>query len=123
MALLLMALALFGGSPSAGLHIAVWPQGQQGPRHIWTLGCAPTSGTLPLADAACTRLDRFSTNPFAPVPPGTFCSQIFSGPEEALVTGMFRGSRVWARFNRQDSCQTARWNRIKFLFVASAATK
>jgi hypothetical protein len=43
------------------------------------------------------------------------CSQIFSGPQVALVTGIYRGRHVWARFRRTDSCQTDRWNRIAFL--------
>jgi hypothetical protein len=43
------------------------------------------------------------------------CSQIFSGPQVALVTGTYRGRHVWAGFRRTDSCQTDRWNRIAFL--------
>jgi hypothetical protein len=44
------------------------------------------------------------------------CTQIYGGPQEALVTGTFGGRRVWARFSRRNGCEIARWNRIAFLF-------
>jgi hypothetical protein len=56
-----------------------------------------------------------SANPFAPTPPATVCTQIYGGPQEALITGTFRGRRVWARFSRRNGCEIARWNRIAFL--------
>ena len=55
--------------------------------------------------------------PFAPVPKGVACTQIYGGPQIAIVSGTFRGRRVWARFSRVDGCQTERWNRVRFLFV------
>ena len=121
MAILLTALAMMAATPQADLRIAVWPEGQDGPKHVWTLQCGPTGGTLPDAAAACAKLGRFTkTSPFAPVPSDRACTALFSGPEEALVTGTFRGKRVWARFNRRDGCQTERWKRLEFLFVKSA---
>jgi hypothetical protein len=45
------------------------------------------------------------------------CTQIYGGPEEALVTGSFRGRKVWARFSRVDGCAVDRWNRLSFLFA------
>jgi hypothetical protein len=116
---LLAAVALLAGNSHADLRIAVWPQGPQGQRRVWTLRCAPTGGTLPNAAAACERLSRFAANPFAPVPPRTACTDIYGGPEEALVTGTFRQWRIWARFNRRDGCQIARWKRIGFLLVTA----
>jgi hypothetical protein len=50
------------------------------------------------------------------VPKDVFCTQIYGGPQEALVTGTYAGAKVWARFNRRDGCQTDRWNRVAFLF-------
>src|SRR5205085_294203 len=121
-AALLAALVLAATAPSADLRIAVWPQGREGAaaKRVATLRCGPASGTYESPAAECKRLLAFTTNPFLPVPPATICSQIVHGPEEALVTGTFRGHRVWARFNRRDSCQNDRWNRIAFLFVPSA---
>jgi hypothetical protein len=66
---------------------------------------------------ACRRLAALK-QPFTPVPPDVVCTQVFAGPQEALVTGTFRGRKVWARFNRRNGCQTDRWNRHAFLFAA-----
>jgi Subtilisin inhibitor-like len=113
----LLALAC-GGSPSADLTITVWPQGRGHPPRTWTLRCNPVRGTLPGRAGACRRLPAFSTDPFAPTPPGTACTQIYGGPQQALVRGSFRGRRVWTRFTRRDGCAIARWNRVAFLLPA-----
>jgi hypothetical protein len=98
------------------LHISVWPNGEGRPgMRSYTLRCAPAAGTLPHRAAACTKLTRLE-HPFAPTPRGVACTQIYGGPQEALVTGRFRGRLVRARFGRKDGCQIARWNRVRFLF-------
>jgi Subtilisin inhibitor-like len=98
------------------LRIVVWPRGTASARRIaWTLRCNPAAGTLPQAARACRRLASLD-RPFAPVAAGVACSQIYAGPQVALVTGRFGGSRISARFRRTDSCQTERWNRLAFLF-------
>jgi hypothetical protein len=108
---------LLAGSPATDLRITVWPQGRSGSAKVWTLRCAPAGGTLPSAGRACRRLSALTGNPFAPTPPGTMCTQIYGGPEEALVIGSFRGRKVWARFSRVDGCAVDRWNRLSFLFA------
>lgn len=101
---------------SADLRIVVWPHGTaRGAAKTWALRCNPAGGTLPHAAGACRRLASLR-DPFAPVPPGVACSLIYGGPQVALVTGSFRGRRIWARFKRTDSCQTDRWNKVAFLF-------
>src|SRR5919204_3365219 len=97
------------------LHVTVWPQGMPGPSRSWTLRCGPPGGSLPRAAIACRRLAALD-HPFAPTPPGTACSQIFAGPQVALVTGRYRGRRVYARFSRRNGCETERWNRVRVLF-------
>jgi hypothetical protein len=111
----LLALAL-GGSPSAELTVTVWPDGRSHGAQTWTLRCDPVGGTLPRRTAACRRLSAFPTNPLASTPPATVCTQIYGGPQEALVRGMFRGRRVWTRFARRNGCEIARWHRVAFLF-------
>jgi hypothetical protein len=111
---LLVAVAL-GGSPAASLTIGVRP-GPAYPTKTWTLRCGPTGGTLPRAASACKRLSAFAGDPFAPTPPGTACSEIYGGPQEARVRGMFRGRRVSTIFRRRDGCEIARWARVAFLF-------
>jgi hypothetical protein len=111
----LVALAL-AGSPSAQLTITVWPAGRGHAARVWTLRCTPVGGTLPGRAAACGRLGRAADDAFAPVPPATFCSQIYGGPQVAVVRGLFRGRRVFATFTRRNGCEIARWSRLSFLF-------
>jgi hypothetical protein len=103
----------------ASLHVTVWPDGSD-PHRSWTLRCGPAGGTLPHRVSACTKLARVR-DPFAPVPKGIACTQIYGGPQVAVVTGIFRRRRVHATFTRRDGCETARWNAVRFLFPAAAA--
>jgi len=106
---------------SSSLQITVWPHGHGHPgERSYALRCAPAGGTLPRPAAACAQLARLA-HPFAPTPQGTVCTQIYGGPQQALVTGRFRGRAVRARFSRTDGCETARWNRVSLLFPAVAS--
>jgi hypothetical protein len=106
---------------STSLNITVWPDGQGEPgKRSYTLRCNPLGGTLPKRAEACRKLARMS-RPFAPVPKDVACIQLYGGPQEALVTGRFRGHAVRARFNRKDGCEISRWNRVRFLFSAAAS--
>ncbi len=107
---------------STSLHITVWPDGVGQPgKKVYTLNCAPVGGTLPKRAAACTKLVRVE-RPFAPTPKGMACTMIYGGPQEALVTGRFRGNLVRAHFSRKDGCELARWNRVRFLFPGAVAS-
>jgi hypothetical protein len=126
-AIVLAALAAACGSddgsaaatPTAQLTITVWPNGAAGGgAKRWTLRCGPAGGTHPRAAQACARLASVS-GPFRPVPADAICTQIYGGPQEALVTGTFRGHRVNARFSRVNGCEIARWERIAVLFPIS----
>ncbi len=106
---------------STSLNITVWPNGEgQSGKRTYTLKCAPVGGTLPHRAAACTKLAGM-TRPFAPTPKGMACTEIYGGPQEALVTGQLRGYSVHARFGRKDGCEIARWNRVRFLFPGAVA--
>jgi Subtilisin inhibitor-like len=100
---------------STSLHITVWAEGKGAAAQSWTLRCAPVAGTLPRRGSACRRLARIS-RPFAPVPRDAACSQIYGGPQVALVTGSFRGREIRATFNRKNGCEIERWDRVRFLF-------
>lgn len=89
----------------ATLFVTVWPDGPAGEAQHHVVRCP--------GPAFCAQLTRPL---FAPVPTDVACSEIYSGPEQALVTGRLNGRKVWARFRRTDSCQTQRWNRVAFLF-------
>ena len=104
---------------STSLHITVWPEGPSMPgKRSYTLQCEPVGGTLPHRASACAKLARVA-HPFAPTPKDVACTLIYGGPQEALVTGRFRGHRVRAHFNRKDGCEIARWNRVRFLFAGA----
>jgi hypothetical protein len=127
-AIVLAALAAACGSddgsaaapPTGRLTITVWPQGMEGSSaRRWTLRCGPAGGTHPNPARACARLASISA-PFRPVPADAICTQVYGGPQEALVTGTYRGRRVNARFNRVNGCEIARWNRVAVLFPIAA---
>jgi hypothetical protein len=103
---------------TTSLSITVWPNGEGNPgKHTYTLSCAPARGTLPQRASACKKL-LVLKRPFAPTPRNVACTAIYGGPQEALVTGKFRGRIVRARFNRKNGCEIGRWNRVRFLFPA-----
>ena len=104
---------------STSLNVTVWPNGQgHAPKRTYTLRCAPAAGTLPHRAAACARLAKLKA-PFAGTPKNVACTQIYGGPQEALVTGRFRGVLVRSWFSRRDGCQIDRWSHIGFLFPAT----
>ena len=100
--------------PTADLQIEISIRGSEAPTKVWTLHCPP-GGTLPDAATACSKLAEVE-DPFAPVPKGTACTQIYGGPEIAHVSGTFNGERVDTQFSRGDGCEIERWNRVGFLF-------
>jgi hypothetical protein len=101
------------GSESTSLEISVTPGGEA-PTKVWTLRC-PEGGTLPDAAEACSKLESLD-DPFAPVPKDVACTQIYGGPQEADVRGVFRGRPVEAHFDRGNGCEIARWDKVQFLF-------
>jgi subtilisin inhibitor-like len=104
------------GQQTASLTIAVTPAAGSAARR-WTLQCGPSGGSLPGAATACTAISRAS-DPFGPVPRGTMCSMIYSGPQTATVQGTWNGKAVDATYSRANGCQTARWNKLASLFPA-----
>jgi hypothetical protein len=100
---------------AVSLTITVFPNGPGKGSHTWTLRCSPPGGTLPAAAAACRRL-LAARAPFATPPPMTVCTQVYGGPQEAVVRGTFAGRRIRVRFTRRDGCAIARWDKVRFLF-------
>ncbi len=102
-------------SGTTTLRVVVRAKPGAAPR-VTTLRCNPPGGgTVAKPAAACRRLLAGGRTLFAPTPPGTACSQIYGGPQEAVVSGTLAGARLWARFRRRDGCEVARWNRVAFL--------
>jgi hypothetical protein len=99
---------------TADLRIEISIRGSEAPTKVWTLHCPP-GGTLPDAATACSKLAEVK-DPFAPVPKGTACTQIYGGPEIADVSGTFDGNHVDTQFSRGNGCELERWNKVGFLF-------
>jgi hypothetical protein len=85
------------------------------PIRKWSLTCDPPQGTHPDPAAACAALGK-SPDPFAPVPKDQQCTMIFGGPEEATVTGTWKGKRVDAKFSRKNGCEMSRWSGLAPVF-------
>jgi Subtilisin inhibitor-like len=121
--LALLALALVGlvSASAAGagtasrtsLTITFWEDGSKtSEKTVWTLRCNPAGGTLKRPAVACSRIATAGWNLFAPVKHGMICTQIYGGPQAALVVGTVQGRRVWAKFQRRNGCEISRWNRV-----------
>lgn len=93
------------------LTLTFWSEGPDGPAQEATLTCEPPGGTHPDPERACSVL--FS-NADALVPPGAdvACTQIYGGPEEARLAGLFRGEQIEVALNRTNGCEINRWERL-----------
>lgn len=101
---------------ATSLRITVWPGGRQGRSFRTTLTCDPAGGTHPAPARACARLAAVE-DPFGPMPTEMPCVLVASGPQIAVVEGSFREQPVDTRFDRSDSCETRRWDRVAVLFA------
>jgi hypothetical protein len=112
----LTAAAAGGATGGTELRIAYREDGSR-PRtqRVWTLRCGPPGGTHAAPANACRGLIRVGWRAFLPVPPATVCTQIYGGPQTAVVSGVVAGRPVWARLRRENGCEIARWNRLAFL--------
>lgn len=83
---------------------------------VYELTCGPAGGSHPRAQEACDRLEELAEggrDPFAPVPAGQLCTQIYGGAATARITGTWHGRRVDASFNRSNGCEIARWQGLE----------
>jgi hypothetical protein len=102
-------------TPGSDLQITLWLDGRgKGESRRWSLECNPDAGTLPKRGAACDKLASMRA-PFAPLRKDMACTEIYGGPQQALVTGRHRGQRIWVLLGANNGCQIARWNKLKFL--------
>jgi hypothetical protein len=81
-----------------------------GVRSTWTLTCQPTGGNHPDPGKACGVLGANGDKALKPVPAGIACSQVYGGPQKALVRGTWRGTAVNAQFDLENGCEVSRWN-------------
>ncbi len=106
-----------GTAPATALRITVWPRGRiaPAPARRYELRCEPAGGSLPRPAMACAALAA-RRSALRPVSPDMACTQLYGGPQEALVRGAVRGDPIRARFSRTDGCEIDRWDRLRALF-------
>jgi hypothetical protein len=93
------------------LTITYWADEQEPTKFTrWTLRCSPLGGTLPTRKRACAKLSGMGVGAFAQVPPDAICTQIYGGPNKAVVKGTLGSQRIWASFRRRNGCEIDRWN-------------
>jgi Subtilisin inhibitor-like len=127
-----LAIVSLGAAPVAessatqgtSLTVTVWDSSAaSAQKTVWTLKCDPAGGSLIRPARACQRLASGSRELFAPLRKDMVCTQIYGGAQVALVTGMLDGRRLWARFQRRNGCEIARWNRLSpWLLPAGGVT-
>ena len=111
------AVAAPGGATR--LRVAFFEDGgRPGTKIVWTLRCDPVGGTLPRPAVACRELARLGWQTLRPVPQDVACTEIYGGPQVAIVTGLVDGRRVWAKLRRDNGCEIQRWDRNPFLVPA-----
>lgn len=110
-----------GSAAGTELAISFWPEGRgTGAPTRWTLRCDPAAGTLPRAAAACTRLSGMA-KPFAPMRKDVVCTEQYGGPQQAVISGSFKGSRVWSLIALRNGCEISRAKRLAFLVPGFSA--
>ena len=116
LALAMLAFAVSAAASTAqrtALTVTFWENGSRpADKTVWTLRCNPPGGTLSRPAVACRKLATGGRRLFAPLADGAICTQIYGGPQVALVVGIVEGRRMWARFQRRNGCEIARWNRV-----------
>ncbi len=121
-AVLLVSAVVAQAAPvgATALRIAFFEDGgKPETKTVWTLRCDPVGGTLPRAPVACRELSRLGWQTLRPVPPDVACTEIYGGPQVAVVTGVVDGRRVWVKLRRDNGCEIDRWNRNRFLVPPS----
>ncbi|WP_344554097.1 hypothetical protein [Pseudokineococcus marinus] len=73
---------------------------------------AQASGTALDPAAACAAVAGAGAEAFAPPRGDVQCTQVFGGPQAALVSGTVDGSPVSADLARADGCQISRWDAL-----------
>ena len=102
-------------SPSTAAALTIDYDDGGGTVTTWKLTCDPEGGDHPDPAGACAALARNGATALPAVSPGKMCTQVFGGPQTALVTGTWRGQEWNSRLNRADGCQVARWDALEGL--------
>lgn len=109
------------GTAAARTELTVEVVAEPGaPPATWTLTCDPAGGDHPDPEGACAALAR-TPDPLAPLPPDAVCTEIYGGPQTAVVRGTHAGREVVLELSRTDGCRTAQWDRLGAVLPAGTA--
>lgn len=97
-------------APQTRLTVTVWDRPDAEPR-TFELTEAPPAGTHPRPEAAVAAIEA-APRPFEPVPRDAMCTQIYGGPQRAVIEGVWRGQRVHASYDKKNGCEIARWKAL-----------
>jgi hypothetical protein len=53
--------------------------------------------------------------PFTRISTRAICTEIYGGPQEAVIAGVHNGKRVWIGLSAKNGCQIARAKKLGFL--------
>jgi hypothetical protein len=110
-----------GSTPETELTISFWPEGRSAKApEKWTLRCNPAGGTVPRPAAVCRQLYAL-TNPFAPRRKNLVCTDQYGGPQQAVIAGTYKGSRIWVLIGMRNGCDISRAKRLAFLVPGFSA--
>jgi hypothetical protein len=59
----------------------------------------------------------------SPPDPGRVCTQVYGGPDRALIRGRIGTTSIRRRFGRADGCQIADWTRASLLLPPPTGTR
>lgn len=96
-----------------------------GPHREFTLqashGKVSPGSTVPDPQAALDAVLKHGPAIFFPEPgPPRLCTQQYGGPQQAVVTGTFRGRRVHTTLTLTDGCEISRWRALAPLLGGTA---
>jgi hypothetical protein len=107
--------------PATQLEVTFWPQGRaMGNAQKLTLNCDPPGGTHRDPAEACGKLAALD-NPFAAPPKDEVCTELYGGPEEAEISGTYRGQPVSYKLARTNGCEIGRYEKLSFLLPAGSS--
>jgi len=89
-----------------------------GPAVTWRLTCNPPGGDHPDPETACRVLAENGERALPAVPKNRMCTQVYSGPEQATISGTWKGKPVLSHLSRNNGCETARWKALIGLLPA-----
>jgi hypothetical protein len=112
---LVPALTAAGGDDTVRLTVTF--SRERGSQQVAHLRCGATrasaDGYLRAVGArrACAAARRIAGLLARRTDPRRVCTQLYGGPERALVTGTIAGRRIRHAFSRTDGCKSADWRR------------